>query len=344
MNKGISINFAHKTFIWDSEASLKAHVHCVIVGFSYKNNVIKKIYENNRMKFVKNINAYLIDADNIFIDSFNLPISNVTKMIRGSSPCDNGNYSFTEEEKNDFIFRNPNLSKYIKKYIGSREFINRIPRYCIWLYDVEPSEYRNNNDLRERIQNVIDFRLESKKEQTRILAQTPLLWEANRYNGKNFILIPRVSSEKRRYIPIGFMDGETIANDSVQLIPGANIYDFGILTSNIHNAWTRVVAGRLKSDYRYSNLVYNSFVWPKPTAEQKNKIERTAQMILDARAKYPNSSLADLYDELTMPVELRKAHQLNDIAVMEAYGFNWKNMTESDCVAELMKMYQELIK
>ncbi len=342
MNRGITINFAHRTFIWDSEASLKAHVHCIIVGFSYKNSNSKKIFENNRMKIVKNINAYLIDADNVFIESFNKPISNVTKMIRGSSPCDNGNYSFSEEEKNNFVTRNPNLSKFIKEYIGSREFINRIPRYCIWLYNVEPNEYRNNNDLRERIQNVINFRLESKKEQTRLLAQTPLLWEANRYNAKDFILIPRVSSERRRYIPIGFMDGEIIANDSVQLIPNAKIYDFGILTSNIHNAWMRVVAGRLKSDYRYSNLVYNSFVWPNPTKEQKEKIEKTAQSILDARAKYPNSSLADLYDELTMPPELRKAHQENDKAVMEAYGFNWRKMTESDCVAELMKLYVEL--
>ena len=339
---GIVINFAYRTFRWDSEANLKAHVHCIIVGFSYINRKTKTIYENNRSKNVSNINGYLIGADNVFIDNFTSPLSKVTKMIRGSSPCDNGNYSFNEDEMNIFVKRNPTLKKFIKRYIGSREFINNIPRYCIWLYGESPEEFRNSFDLKQRIDNVVQFRKSSKKAQTRELAQFPLQWEANRYNGKDFILIPRVSSERRRYIPIGFMSGEVIANDSVQLIPNASLYEFGILTSNIHNAWTRVVAGRLKSDYRYSNLVYNSFAWINPTQEQKKKIEKTAKMILDARDKYPNSSLADLYDELIMPANLRKAHQENDKAVMEAYGFNWRSMTESECVAELMKMYQKL--
>ena len=341
-SKNIIINFAYRTFRWDSEASLKAHVHCVIIGFSYINNNNKMIYDNGKRITAKNINGYLIDGKNMFIDSFCKPLSNVEKMIRGSSPCDDGNYSFSEEEMISFVKRNPDLKRFIRKYIGSKEFINNIPRYCIWLYDENPAEFRNNVELREKIERVIEFRKSSKKAQTRKLANTPLQWEANRYNGNDFILIPRVSSEKRKYIPIGFMSGEVIANDSVQLVPNASLYEFGILTSNVHNAWTRVVAGRLKSDYRYSNLVYNSFVWPNPTKEQKEKIEKTAQLILDVRAKYHNCSLADLYDELTMPSDLRTAHQKNDKAVMEAYGFSTK-MTESECVAKLMKMYQKLI-
>lgn len=341
-NKNIVINFAHSSFIWDSEATLKAHVHCVIVGFSYINSDKKELYSNKRVDIVKNINGYLVEADNIFIKSHSKPLSDVTKMIRGSSPVDNRNYSLNKKEMELLINEDPNLKPIIKKYIGSREFINNIPRYCIWLYNAEPSLYRNNQEILTRIKNVKEFRIASKKAQTRKLALTPTIWEANRYNGKDFILIPRVSSEKRKYIPIGFMDGETIANDSVQLIPNAEIYDFGILTSNVHMSWMRTVAGRLEMRYRYSNLVYNSFTWPDPSPEQKQKIEKTAQAILDARDLYPTSSLADLYDELTMPVELRRAHQENDKAVMESYGFDWRTMTESGCVAELMKMYQNL--
>lgn len=342
-NMGIHINFAHRTFVWNNEAANKAQVHCVIVGFSHVENKVKEIYDNNRVKKVDLINGYLLEFENIFIESYTKPLSNVTKMIRGSSPCDNGNYSFTQEEMEVFISRNPSLKPFIKPYIGAREFINKIPRYCIWLYGEDPSEFRHSNDLKERIKNVVKFRESSKKLQTKELAKTPLLWEANRYNGNDYILIPRVSSERRKYIPIGFMQGNTIANDSVQLIPNAEIYDFGILTSNVHNSWMRVVAGRLKSDYRYSNLVYNSFIWPDITVENKIKIEQTAKSILRARELYPKAKLADLYDDLTMPPELRKAHQENDKAVMNAYGFDWRNMSESECVAELMKMYQKVI-
>lgn len=343
-DEGININFAHKTFAWNSEASEQAKVHCVIVGFSHIEKDEKYLYDNGIVKQAKNINGYLLDAENIFIQNFRKPLSNVTKMIRGSSPCDNGNYSFTSDELNEFIDRNPSLKKFIKRYIGGREFINNIPRYCIWLYGANPSEFRFSKDLMNRVENVVNFRLNSKKKQTRELAERPLEWEANRYNGNDYIIIPRVSSERRKYIPIGFMDGNTIANDSVQLIPNAEIYHFGILTSNVHNAWMRMVAGRLEMRYRYSNLVYNSFIWPTPSDSTKAKIERTAKAILDARALYPDSSLADLYDELTMPPELRKAHQENDKAVMEAYGFDWKKMSESECVTELIKMYQEVVK
>ena len=340
-----TINFAHRTFRWDSEASIKAHVHCVIVGFSaISNTKQKQLYSSERLQLVDNINGYLLNADNVFIDNFSKPLSNVPKMIRGSSPCDNGNLSFIEDEKNIFIKNNPELAPYIKKYIGSQEFINRKNRYVLWLYGVSPNVLRQSKTIFEIAEKIKGFRLSSKKPQTRELANTPLLWEANRYNGKDFILIPRVSSEKRKYIPIGFVDGEVIANDACQLVPNATLYHFGVLTSNVHNAWMRTVCGRLKSDYRYSNLVYNSFIWCEPTEEQKAKIEQTAQAILDARALYPDCSLADLYDEITMPNELRKAHQANDKAVMQAYGFWGKINTESECVAELMKMYQKLTK
>lgn len=342
-SEGLKINFAYRTFVWNSEAHNKASVHCVIIGFSYADEDPKLLFENDRVKKVKDINAYLLEGEKIFIKSMTKPLSAKTKMIRGSSPADNGNYSFTEEEKNDFIKKNPNLEKFIRPYIGAREFINKIPRYCIWLYGVDPSEYRMSRDLDERINNVVEFRLKSRKSQTRELAKTPLIWEANRHNGKDFILIPRVSSQRRKYIPIGFISGEVIANDSVQLVPNASVYEFGILTSNVHNGWMRVIAGRLKSDYRYSNLVYNSFIWPNIDAEAKQRIEKTASKILEARELFPNSSLADLYDDNYMPQELRNAHQENDKAVMEAYGFDWRNMTESECVGELMKLYQEFI-
>ena len=341
----LTINFAYKTFIWDSEASLKAHVHCVIIGFStFENHKKKLLFEENNCKPVEKINGYLLEADNTYVETLPKPLSNITKMIRGSSPCDNGNYSFTEEEKEKFIKDNPTLAKYIKPYIGSREFINRKNRYCLWLYNADPVDLRNSKSLPEMIEKVKKFRLESKKEATNKLAETPLLWEANRYNGKDYILIPRVSSSNRKYIPIGFIEGNVVANDACQLVPNATLYDFGILTSNVHNAWIKVVAGRLKSDIRYSNLVYNSFVFPKVTDEQKNKIEKTAQHILDVRAEFPNSSLADLYDENYMPEKLKQAHQINDMAVMEAYGFDRKTMSEDDCVSELMKMYQQLVK
>lgn len=338
---GIYINFGHRTFIWNSEAHDKASVHCVIVGFSYVVKETKLLYENERVKRVDNINAYLLEGENVFIESMTKPLSATTKMIRGSSPVDNGNYSFNQEEMEAFVRDNPSLQQFIRPYIGAKEFINNIPRYCIWLYGADPSIFRKSKDLTNRVNNVIEFRLKSEKSQTRELAKTPLIWEANRHNGVDFILIPRVSSERRKYIPIGFMKGHVIANDSVQLVPNATLYEFGILTSNVHNAWMRVIAGRLKSDYRYSNLVYNSFVWPQVDKTEKKKIIETSKEILKSRELYPSSSLADLYDDNYMTPELRKAHQENDKAVMEAYGFDWRTMTESECVAELMKLYQK---
>ena len=344
MDEGIRINFAYRTFRWDSEASLKAHVHCIIVGFSFVNKEQKKIFENGNTKACSNINAYLVEAPNIIIESRSKPICNVPEIGIGNKPIDDGNYLFTEEEMKEFIKKEPVSEKYFKKFYGSQEFINNKVRYCLWVGECEPSELSKMPNVLERIKNVKEFRLKSKSEGTRKLAERPTRFHVENMPKTNYLLIPRVSSENRRYIPIGFMDKNDLCSDSVHITEGADLYDFGILTSNVHMSWMRAVAGRLKSDYRYSkDIVYNNFPWPNPTKDQRQKIEQTAKMILDSRNKYQNSSYAELYNEILMPTDLRKAHQMNDIAVMEAYGFNWKHMTESDCVAKLMEMYQKLI-
>lgn len=345
-NYKINIIFAYNTFIWNSEASDKAKVHCVIVGFT-SNNIIcdKLLYTDiNKFKNCKNINPYLMDAPNIFLEARSNPLCNVPKMRFGSMPRDGGGFVLTVEEKEEFIKNEPLCEKWIKPYIGAVEFINNKERYCLWLKDAEPNEINKCNKVKQRIEFVREFRLNSKAEGTRKFAATPTLFCQIAQPDSDYIIVPKTSSGKRRYVPLGFMDKDTIASDLVFLIPNANLYEFGILSSNVHMAWMRTVCGRLKSDYRYSkDIVYNDFVWPIEKIESKEKIIKTAQAILDARNLYPNSSLADLYDELTMPVELRKAHQANDVAVMQAYGFNWKTMTESECVAKLMKMYQQLV-
>lgn len=346
LERGVNINFAYRTFRWDSEASLKAHVHCIIIGFSFIKRTEKYLYENDKVKKANNINPYLIDAPNVYIESHSSPLCNVPKMDFGSMPNDGGFLSnYSKEQKEDICNRYPNTEDLFKNIVGAEEFINNKERYCIWLKDVEPSIYKSNSIIMEAIKNVKDLRENSNREATRKLAITPYLFGEIRQPKTDYLLVPSTSSERRRYIPIGFFDSNTISSNANLVIPNATLYNFGVLTSNVHMAWVRTVAGRLKSDYRYSaKIVYNNFPWCNPTEEQKKKIEKTAQAILDARALYPNSSLSDLYDELTMPKELRKAHQENDKAVMVAYGFDWRKMTESDCVAELMKMYQEIIK
>ena len=345
---GVQIDFAHRTFRWDSEASLKAHVHCVIVGFSnsYSNSQRDKlIFDNGKCNIVGNINPYLIDAPNVFIDNRKKPISNVPEMIKGSSPVDGGNLIVEAEDYEAFIQQEPLAIKYIHRFVGAREFLHDLPRYCLWLQGVSPKDINAMPLVRERIAKTREFRLSSSKAATRKFADMPTRFMEMRQPGSDYIIVPRVSSETRRYIPMGYMDKDVICSDSNILIPEITLYHFGVLESNVHMAWMRVVCGRLEMRYRYSNtIVYNNFPWPTPTDEQKAKIEQTAQSILDARALYPDSSLADLYDELTMPVELRRAHQDNDRAVMAAYGFPIKTMTESQCVAELFKLYQELTK
>ena len=342
---GVHIDFAHRTFRWDSEASSKAHVHCVIIGFSiapfYK---AKVIYSAERPLIVDNINAYLVDADNVFVESRTNPLCDIPKIGIGNKPIDGGYYLFKEEEKNEFIQKEPQSEKWFRPWIGSHEFINRYFRYCLWLGECPPNELRKMPECLKRVQAVRDYRLSSPSAGTVKLADTPTRFHVENMPKSHYLLIPRVSSEKRKYVPIGFINPHIISSDSVHIIPNATLYDFGVLTSNVHMAWVSAVCGRLKSDYRYSkDIVYNNFPWPTPTEEQKAKIEQTAQAILDARALYPDCSLADLYDEAAMPPELRKAHQANDRAVMQAYGFNVKTMTESECVAALMKMYQKLV-
>lgn len=346
LEKGVTINFAYRTFRWDSEANLKAHVHCVIIGFSFLRRNERSLYENDKIKKATNINPYLIDAPNVYIESHSSPLCNVPKMDFGNMPNDGGYLSnYSKEEKEEISKKYPSSNQLFKNIVGAEEFINNKERYCIWLKNVEPSLYKNNPIIMQAIKNVKELRENSNRESTRKLAIVPYLFGEIRQPETDYLMIPRVSSEKRRYIPIGFLNKDYIATDATQIISNATLYNFGVLTSNVHMAWMRTVCGRLETRYRYSaKIVYNNFIWCNPTKEQKEKIEKTAQKILEARNLYPNSSLADLYDELTMPPELRKAHQENDKAVMEAYGFDWHKMTESDCVAELMKMYENKIK
>ena len=344
---GIHFNFAHRTFRWDSEASLKAHVHCVIIGFSFCQTAQEKIiYDNEKIIKARNINGYLLDAPDVYIEKKSKPLCDVPIMIRGSSPIDDGNLLLTIEEKEDYIVKEPQGMKFLRPFMMGKDFINRKPRWCFWLVGASPAELKACPILLKRIEAIRDFRMKSSKVATVQSAATPTLFGEMRLCDSDYVAIPKVTSENRRYIPIDYLKAEVIAGDKLFQMPNASLYHFGVLVSNVHMAWMRAVCGRLKSDYSYSNtIVYNNFPWPNPTEEQKAKIEQTAQAILDARAKYPDSSLADLYDELTMPVELRKAHQENDRAVMQAYGFPVKStFTESQCVAELFKLYKEKIK
>ena len=345
--QGVHIDFAYRTFRWDSESNQKAHVHCVIVGFSLCSGQKEKHIihlENGQAKEARNINAYLVDARNSFIESRNIPICNVPKMVFGNMANDGGNFILSEIEKNDLLINEPNAEKFIRPYLGAEEFINNKKRYCLWLKDADPSELRKLPQVLSRISNIRRIRAESKRSATQKLADYPQLFgEIRQPESGFFLLVPRVSSENREYVPIGFLDFKTIASDATLIIPNASLYHFGVLTSSVHMAWMRTVCGRLKSDYRYSaNIVYNNFPWCTPTEEQKAKIEETAKAILDARAKYPTSSLADLYDVRSRKPELVKAHQNNDRAVMKAYGFP-PSLSEMDVVARLMEMYQKLV-
>ena len=352
--QGININFAHKTFRWDSESNSKAHVHCVIVGFSYvTNEKHKKLYSNERIQIVDNINAYLIEAPNVFIESRKKTLQNVPQIDFGNMPNDGGYLcNYTDEDKNSIVQKYPLAEKYFRPFLGATEFINNKKRWCLWLKHANPNELQKIPPILEAIKNVKSMRENSTREATRKLANVPYLFGEIRQPTQDYLLIPSTSSENRKYVPMNIINTWVISSNANLLVPDATIYHFGVLTSNVHMAWMRTVCGRLEMRYRYSNtIVYNNFPWCNPTDEQKAKIEKAAQGILDARALYPDCSLADLYDDLTMPVELRKAHQENDRAVMEAYGFKQRDengklrwFTESETVAELMKMYQELTK
>ena len=341
---GVCINFAYRTFVWSSEAKEKAAVHCVIIGFSLKERNQKILFEGERALFVDKINGYLVNADNVFIQLRGKAPNNMPKLVQGNKPWDGGFLILSPEERTALLNKYPSADRFIRLYIGSYEFINNKTRYCLWLKGVSPNEYRNIPEIMRRLNGVAEVRKKTKTVAVQAQAETPMLFSQIRQPESDYILVPETSSSSRRYIPIGFMKKEVIASNSTLVATNATPYIFGVLTSNVHMAWMRTVCGRLKSDYRYSPSVYNNFPWPSPTDAQKAKIEQTAQAILDARALYPDSSLADLYDEVAMPSELRKAHQENDRAVMQAYGFSVKDMTESKCVAELMKMYQRLVK
>lgn len=344
LDEHIQINFAYKTFKWQNEAKNKAAVHCVIIGFSKYKQKEKKIIINNTSDKVYNINPYLCNAPNIIIENRTKPICDVQEISYGNV-AGSKQFVISEQEKEDILKKEPKLEKFIYPFMGAEEIINNKIRYCFWLKTAQPNEIRESKELLTRINIVKEERENSTAESTRKKANIPHRFFFESQPNTDMIVIPKVSSENRKYIPISLISPKIIINGSALIIPNADEYYFGILISNVHNAWMRTVGGRMKSDYQYSKgIIYNNFTWPSPNEKQKLKIEKTAEQILKARALYPDSSLADLYDELTMPIELRKAHQENDKAVMEAYGFDWHKMTESDCVAELMKMYENKLK
>ena len=341
--KNVEIQFAYRTFVWTSEAYDKAAVHCVIIGFCcFTITKDKLLWDNGACRVVTHINGYLIDAPDVFIESRGKQLTEgFPEMSKGSQPTDGGFLILSEEEKAELEKENKESSKFIKRFVGSRDLINNEKRYCLWLKGVAPSKYRNIKSIMERLDAVADARRKSPTVSVRLDAETPMLFTQIRQPDTYYLAVPEVSSQNRRYVPISFLTPEIIASNKLYLIPDANLYMFGVMMSNVHMAWMRTVCGRLKSDYSYSPAVYNNFPWPTPTDEQKAQIEKTAQAILDARALYPDSSLADLYDPLTMPPELRKAHQANDRAVMQAYGMPIKETDEAACVAWLMRLYQE---
>ena len=320
-------------------------MHCVIIGFSFAStNKSKILYSSERGLFVEQINPYLLEGPDVLIESRKRPLCNVPNVVFGNMPNDGGYLSdYTTEQKNVIVAKYPDAKPLFKRFVGATEFLHNKERWCLWLKDISPNIIKKIPAVLEAVASVQKMREASNREATRKLAQTPSLFGEIRQPTTEYIIIPRHSSQNRKYIPMGFVTPDIICGDANLLLPNASLYHFGIMQSNVHNAWVGVVCGRIKSDFRYSvNVVYNNFPWPTPTAAQKAKIEQTAQAILDARALYPDCSLADLYDEVTMPPELRKAHQANDKAVMQAYGFWGKLNSESACVAELMKLYQQL--
>lgn len=358
----IKINFAWRSFKWDSESKSKSSVYCVIIGFSTidktkvlkkksnskvlkkKSNSFKKLFfDDNNFCEVENINAYLNAAPNIFIESRNKPICHVPEIIYGNKPVDGGNLLLSDEEYHELIKSEPKAKKFIRRFCGAQEYLHNIKRWCLWLVGVSPSEIAALPKVMKRVYATKEFRLKSKKAATRKFADYPTRFIEIRQPTSDYVLIPVISSGTRKYIPIGFMNSDVICGSSNQMIPNANLYHFGVLTSIVHMAWMRITCGRLGTSYSYSNdIVYNNFPWCKPTDEQKSEIEKTAKKILDARDLYSDSCLADLYNDMLMPPELKKAHEENDVAVMKAYGLK-ENITESDCVAFLMNKYQEMI-
>lgn len=305
----------------------------------------KMLYDNGKITQARNINAYLFDGDNILVRSRNKPLCAVPKMIYGNKPADGGNLIIEDKDLAEFLAKDPAAQKFVRPLLGASEYIKGHKRWCLWLVGANPEEIKKCPQVMERVKKCKEMRENSIAAGIRKFATTPTLFaQRTQPTDKDFIIVPGVSSQARRYVPMGFLKAGTIVTNLVQVIPDATLYEFGVIISNVHMAWMRTVCGRLKSDYRYTkDVVYNNFPWPTPTAQQRAKIEQTAQAILDARALYPDTTLATLYDEVLMPPELRRAHRQNDGAIMQAYGFDVKTMTESTCVAELMRLYQQLL-
>ncbi|MDR2198682.1 MAG: class I SAM-dependent DNA methyltransferase [Deltaproteobacteria bacterium] len=341
---GIHIDFGYRTFKWGNEAKGKAAVHCVIIGFSARHDGECVIYDGTDRIVASNINPYLVDAPNVFIEARTSPLCDAPSMVYGNKPTDGGHLFIEADEYANIVAKEPAAKKFIKKIYGATEYINNIDRYCLWLVEAEPSDLKKMPLVMARVEKVKQFRLASPKKATRECAATPTLFQEIRQPLSDYIIIPRHSSEKRRYIPFGFVSADVIVNDAVQIIPNATLYHFGILTSSVHMAWVRAVCGRIKSDYRYSkDVVYNNFPWPDATERHKAEIETTAQGILDARMKHATSSLGDMYDPSIMPQDLLKAHHDNDRAIIKLYGFTARNMpSEAACVAKLMELYKKL--
>jgi len=349
MRFGVRINFAHRTFQWSSAARGKAAVHCVIIGFALHDAARKTIFEYEGIKgdlhaiTAHNINPYLVDAPNLVLTSRSRPICDVPEIGIGNKPIDGGQYLFTTEQRDAFLKREPKAAKWFRRWIGSVEFLNGYERWCLWLGNCPPNELRRMPEAIKRVEAVRNIRLASKSAPTRKLADTPTRFHVENIPDTSYLVIPEVSSERRAYIPIGFEQPETLCSNLVKIVSNATFFHFGILSSTMHNAWMRTVCGRLESRYRYSaGIVYNNFPWPEANDRQWQAIEAAAQGVLDARVKFPEATLADLYDPLTMPPELTKAHQALDKAVDAAYGRK-KFTSEAERVAFLFERYQALI-
>jgi hypothetical protein len=343
---GIRMDFAHRTFKWTNEARGKAAVHCVIVGFSHLGLKAEKvIFDGGRGTVVEQINPYLVAAPPVFVEPRGKPLCDAQAMCMGNMPRDGGHLILSEEEREMLIEAEPNAKKYIRRYYMGDDFINDIKRWCLWLADCPPSELKRMPLVLQRVERVRRMRMESRAASTRQKAGAPALFGqmGSMANGSDYLAVPKVSSERRDYIPMGFLGADTVPGDKLFVLPNASLYHFGVLTSSAHNAWARAVCGRLKSDYSYSStIVYNNFPWPEAGEKQKAEIERLARGILDAREMFPGASLADLYDPLTMPKELLGAHKALDRAVMKLYGFK-KGAAEADMVAALMERHQRLV-
>ena len=345
---GIKIHFAHRTFKWNNEGRGKAAVHCVIIGFGPDEPVRRVLFDYEKIDGdahaveVRNINPYLVDASDSVLPNRSRPICAVPEIGIGNKPIDGGHYLFTAEEKIVFIDREPSAAPWFRRWIGAEEFLNGSERWCLWLGDCPPDQLRRMPEVMKRVEAVRQFRLSSKSAPTRTLASTPTRFHVENMPSSSYLVLPEVTSERRSFIPMGFLGPDTLCSNLVKIARNATLFHFGILQSTMHMAWVRAVSGRLKSDFRYSaGIVYNNFPWPDaPSEKQRETIKAAAQGVIDARAQFPQSTLADLYDPLSMPPGLMRAHHALDRAVDAAYRF--KGKTDAERVAFLFERYQRL--